>query len=332
MPAKVELLYLSRDQVQALAMPMAEVMTIVEGALREHGLRKVDMPPTIGVLPKANSFIHAMPAYVPAAGAVGCKWVTVYASNLGTDYELTMGLLILNDVEHGAPRCVMDSAHVTALRTGAVTGIAAKYLARGGAELLGIVGAGKMARTSLLAVQEAVPTLRETRVYDIRPEATAAFVAEMQPQVATRIVVVGNAREAVEGCDIVVSATRRLARPEAFIRNDWLKPGGLALPLDSDSAWEAAAVLGMDKFVADDWQNFENQARGKFPMRMFLQGQPKLYAELGEIVSGKVPGREADRERIMSMNKGMGIEDVTVGQRIYERARANGVGTVLPLY
>jgi ornithine cyclodeaminase/alanine dehydrogenase-like protein (mu-crystallin family) len=292
----------------------------------------VDMPPTVGVLPKPGSFIHAMPAYVPQAGAVGCKWVTVYASNIGTGYDLTMGLLILNDVEYGAPRCVMDSAHITALRTGAVTGIGAKYLARSGSQILAVLGAGKMSRMSILAVHQAMPSLRLTRVFDIRPEAAVAFREEMQPQVFSEIIVANSAQEAVEGSDIATSATRRLARPDPFIKNEWLKPGGLALPLDSDSAWEPAAVLGMDKFVADDWANFENQTKGNFPMRMFLHGQPKLYAELGEIVCGKRPGRETERERILNMNKGMGIEDVTVGKRIYEQALERGVGTTLPLY
>lgn len=332
MAAKVDLVYLSRQDVQQISLPMAEVVGIVEDALREHALRKVDMPATIGLLPKSNSFIHAMPAYVPAAGALGCKWVTVYASNIGTDYELTMGLLILNDVEYGAPRCVMDSAHITALRTGATAGVGAKYLARPGSETLAIVGAGKMSRSAILAIHGSVPSLRWTRVYDIRSEAAVAFRDEMQGQLSSEIRLANTAREAVEGSDIAVSATRRLARPEPFIKNEWLKPGGLALPIDSDSAWDPAAVLGMDKFVADDWANFENQAKGNFPMRMFLHGQPALYAELGEIVCGKVPGRESDRERIMDMNKGMGILDVTVGKRVYERAKERGIGTILPLY
>jgi ornithine cyclodeaminase/alanine dehydrogenase-like protein (mu-crystallin family) len=150
--------------------------------------------------------------------------------------------------------------------------------------------------------------------------------------VPSTITVADNAQEAVAGSDIAISATRRLAKPEPFIMNEWLKQGGLALPIDSDSAWEPAAVLGMDKFVADDWANFEHQMRGGFPLGMFPYGQPELYAELGEIVCGKKPGREDPGERIMDMNKGMGMLDVMVGKRIYELALERGVGTVLPLY
>ena len=125
---------------------------------------------------------------------------------------------------------------------------------------------------------------------------------------------------------MAVSATWLLSPPDPQILDEWLKPGALALPIDVTSVWEPQALKRVDKFVTDRWEPLTHFGdSGGFP-----EGLPTLHAELHEIVSGARPGRESDDERIMAMNTGMAIEDMTMAKLAYERARERGLGTRLP--
>ena len=116
------LLYLSYSDVQGLGVTMAEVIEALESAFREKGKGKVEMPPKPGVHPtNPDNFIHAMPAYIPALGSAGVKWVAGYPENYKRGLPYITGLLILNDVETGLPLAVMDWVWITAMRTGAAT-------------------------------------------------------------------------------------------------------------------------------------------------------------------------------------------------------------------
>jgi ornithine cyclodeaminase/alanine dehydrogenase len=322
----VELIYLSRPDIERIGLTMRDTIGLVEPALHEHGLGQVEMPPKPGVHPLPQTFIHAMPAYIPKLGAIGLKWVGCFPDNFQLDLEQTTGVIVMNDPQTGLPLAVMDCSWVTAMRTAAVTAIGAKYLARRDSKVLGIVGAGVQGRTNLIALQEVLPDLNEVRVFDKRPEVIERYIAEMSPQFRGQIAAAKNVEEAVRKSDVVVTATMfYLDRP--FVKTDWFTPGMFAAPLEADYAWEPAAVKLADKFVTDDWEQTRYFAQhGCFP-----EGMPKLHAQLGEIVCGKKPGRERADERIMAMNLGMAIEDVTVGKRLYELALERGIGDRLPL-
>jgi len=310
---------------------MGEIIDRLEIAFREKGHGRVDMPPKPGIHPgppDGDNFIHAMPALIGAMGAAGVKWVSGFPSNPAKGLPYISGLLILNDPETGLPTAVMDATWITAMRTGAATAVAAKVLARPGAAVLGIVGCGVQGRTNLEALAVAVPTLREVRAYDLHPDRAAAYLREMTaryPRLALRIV--GTPREAVGGCDIVVTAGPILSRPQPVIEAAWLAEGALGVPLDYDSYFKPEALAAADRFYTDDTgQLLHTRAGG-----IYFQQVPEVYADLGQVAAGLKDGRRAPGERLLCMTLGIALEDMATAPLVLERAVARGLGTRLPL-
>ncbi len=148
----------------------------------------------------------------------------------------------------------------------------------------------------------------------------------MAKKFGLRIRPVDSPEKAVRGCDIVVTAGPILKNPTPIIEAAWFDNGGFACPLDFDSYWKPQAMHSMDKFCTDDSEQLlYYQSVGYF------RDIPNVYADLGELAAGKKPGRENDRERTMSMNLGLAIEDMSTAIRLYEKAKNRGIGTWLKL-
>lgn len=320
-----DLLYLSRADVERVGLSMAEVIDLVERAFREKGEGFVEVPPKPGLHPAGDAFIHAMPAWLSRLGAAGMKWVSGYPQNQARGLPYITGLIILNDPDTGIPRAVMDCTWITAVRTAAATAVAARYLAREDARVLGILGLGVQGRANLEAVRH-VCDIREVRAYDIVPERRDAYAREMEEAMGIRIIPVDTPRDAVAGCDIVVTAGPILKHPTPVITPDWLSPGVLAIPLDFDSYFTPASMHAVDYFVTDDAAQYLY-----YRQTGYFGGCPDPHADLGEVVVGKKPARTHPSQRIMSMNLGLAIEDMAVAQAVYRRAVDLGLGTALPL-
>jgi ornithine cyclodeaminase/alanine dehydrogenase len=174
----------------------------------------------------------------------------------------------------------------------------------------------------------ALAALREVRAYDLHAERAAAYAREMaasHPRL--RFEPVGTPRDAVAGCDIVVTAGPILTQPRPAIEADWLAEGMLAVPLDYDSYFTPAAMRGADRFYTDDTrQLLETRAGG-----VFFQQIPEIYADLGEVLAGLKDARRSRRERLICMNLGIAMDDMATAPLVLERARALGLGTRLPL-
>ena len=319
---RVKFLYLSREDIAGLNIPMKEVIQAVETSFREHGEKQIQMPPKPGIFPRSHAFIHAMPAYLKRLDLAGMKWVSGYPQARKYGLPYIMGLLILNDAETGAPYCVMECGLVTAMRTGAASAVAAKYLARKDSEIVAIIGCGEQGRWQLRALNE-VLNIKRVKVYDVRKEAMESYVEEMGKELGLEIIPTKTAKDAVVDADVVVTAVSEDAQP--FIMPEWLKEGVLCLPLELVIAYTDEAIHSMDKIIVDDW----NQA--KLHLQVMGRTIPTPYAELGEIVAGKKPGREDDVEKIWDSNYGLATHDMVVGHLIYEKAIKEGVGTQLTL-
>jgi len=319
------LLYLSRGDVEALEIPMAEVIAVVEAALREKGEGTAEMPPKPGVHPGPDAFIHAMPAYLAGLGAAGLKWVSGFPANPERGLPYISGLFILNDAETGLPLAVMDCTWITAVRTGAATAVAAKHLARPDARVAGIVACGVQGRTNLEALACVLP-LERALAYDILPEAARAYAREMGERLGIEVVPVDSAEEAVRGADVVVTSGPIRKDPRPTIPAGWLRPGAFACALDFDSYWTGEAMREVDRFATDDAAQLTY-----YRTVGYFRETPEPYADLGEIVTGRRPGREGAEERTFSMNLGLAIEDVATARLIYERARGAGAGAELEL-
>jgi ornithine cyclodeaminase/alanine dehydrogenase len=320
------ILYLSRADVKAVGLSMAEIVDALEAAFREKGEGRVEMPPKPGIHPgEGDNFIHAMLAYIPSLKSSGVKWVSGFPENHKRGLPYINGLLILNDVETGMPISVMDCVWITAMRTGAATAVAARYLARPESAVVGVLGCGVQGRTNVEALNVLFP-LERVMAYDVNAEAARTYAEEMREHFHLEVTVVNKPKEAVTGCDIVVTAGPILKKPHRTIQAGWLDQGAFASLVDYDSYWHPEAMKEAAKFCTDDVSQLRHyQGVGYF------QEIPTVYADLGELATGKKPGRETQKERTMTANLGIAMDDMATAPLIYQRAIEMGIGTWLPL-
>ncbi|MBI4424660.1 MAG: ornithine cyclodeaminase family protein [Elusimicrobia bacterium] len=318
------LLYLSREDVERVELPMLEIIEALEAMFREKGAGRTEMPPKPGIHPRPDAFIHAMPAYIPAIEAAGLKWVSGYPKNQERGLPYIGGLLILNDPETGLPVSVMDCTWITAKRTGAATALAAKHLARPDSASVGILACGVQGRSNLEALACAF-RLKAVRCFDVRQDVAEAFTRELSEELGLDIQPVCRPEEAVIGLDLVVTSGPILKKPKPVIEAGWLGAGAFASAVDFDSYWKPEALAEVERLATDDRQQFDYYRR-----EGYFEKTPEPYADLGELVAGLKPGRANRFERTLSLNLGLALEDVAVASRIHRRALALGVGTRLP--
>jgi ornithine cyclodeaminase/alanine dehydrogenase len=319
------ILYLSRNDVEAVALSMREMIAILEDMFREKGEGRVEMPPKPGIHTRPDSFIHAMPAYIPGLRSAGMKWVSGYPENQSKGLPYISGLLILNDPDTGLPISVMDCTWITAHRTGAATAVAAKYLARRESASVGIIACGVQGRSNLEALST-IFSIRRVVAYDLYPDIARKFAEEIGLRLQLKIETTSTPKDAVRGMDIVVTSGPILKNPAPVIDRGWLDEGAFACTLDFDSYWKGAAFAEADKIATDDLQQLEYYRK-----EGYFRDTPQPYADLGEIVAGKKPGRVRQQERIITVNLGIALSDMAVAIRIYKRACEQKIGRLLPL-
>jgi ornithine cyclodeaminase/alanine dehydrogenase len=319
------ILYLSRADVEAVALPMTEIIEALEEMFHEKGAGRVEMPPKPGIHTRPDAFIHAMPAYIPALKAAGLKWIAGYPENQARGLPYITGLLVLNDPETGLPLSVMDATWITAQRTGAATAIAARRLARPESATVGIIACGVQGRSNLEALACQFP-IRRVHAYDMHPEISQRFASEMGSRLGIEIEPVLSLRDAVSGPDIVVTSGPILKDPTPAIEAGWLAPGAFASLVDFDSYWQGAALRQADRLATDDHAQMRYYRQSGY-----FKDTPEPYADLGELITGQKPGRERPDERTMTINLGLALEDMATAIRIYHRAKSKGLGVELPL-
>ena len=320
------LLYLSRQDVASAGVSMAEIIDLLEVAFKEKGKHQTEMPPKPGIHPGGgDNFIHAMPAYIPSMKAAGIKWVSGFPDNLKRGVPYINGLLILNDAETGLPISVMDCVWLTGMRTGAATALSARYLARSDSSIVGILGCGVQGRTNFEALNVLFP-LQTVKAFDADKEAARVYAKEIQARFDIHVEIVETPEAAVSGSDIIVTAGPILKKPHATIQAGWMSEGAFASLVDFDSYWHADAMKESAKFCTDDTpQMLHYKTLGYF------QETPSIHADLGELVTGEKPGRETGKEKTMTANLGLAIDDMAVAPLIFKKAREKGIGTWLDL-
>ena len=315
--------YLSRRDVESLGITMAEVVAVVENMFREKGAGRAEMPPKPGIHPADDAFIHAMPGYLPELGAAGVKWISGYPGNREAGLPYISGLLIMNDPDTGLPTAVMDATWITAVRTGAATGVAARHLARPESLVAAILACGVQGRTNVEALRCVLPIDR-VLAYDLDRSAAEEFAAETRDRHGIRVDVTADARDAVRDADVVVTSGPILRHPTPTVRADWLRPGTFVCPLDFDSYLTPEAFARADKLATDDTRQMAHYRTVGYFGRV-----PEPYADLGEIVTGAKPGRESAEEITISVNLGLALEDVALGRVVLQRAQSQDVGVQL---
>ncbi|MFC2095861.1 ornithine cyclodeaminase family protein [Candidatus Bipolaricaulota bacterium] len=319
-----DLLYLSASDVTAVLPEPSELLDLLETMFRHKAEGDAELPPKMGVHPKSNSFIHAMPASVPPMSTAGIKWVSAYPGNAALSLPQVNGLIILNDLNTGLPVAVLDGSVITSARTAAASALAARYLARPESESLGILGCGIQGRSHVRAFATEF-SLARVMAYDVSQDAIRRFATEMADQYGVEVCAAPSPQAAVESCDLVVTSGPITNPPHASIQPGWLQPGGFAVSIDYGSYWHPQALTEMDVLCTDDAAQFaSHQAHG------YLKGVPAIDLELADLVAGTKSGRSDMSERTFACNLGIALEDVVVAKAVVDRARLRRIGTSLP--
>lgn len=320
-------LLLTRADIQSL-LTMKDAMEAVEEAFRQLALGTVEMPqrPVIRV-PEHHGTVLFMPAFIGGMGALGMKVVSVYPDNPQKHNKPTvLGTILLNDPATGEVIAIMDGGFITAMRTGAVSGVATKYMARPDARVAGIFGAGVQARTQLLALAEARPLARAV-VYDVVPAARERFAAEMSTQLGFPVEPVDDPRAAVEGCDIIATATSA-ATP--VFDGHWVAPGTHINGIGSHAPnmRELDTTIILRSRVIVDLRGAALAEAGDLiiPIREGAITADHIVEELGSVVVGQTPGRTSPDEITLFKSEGLAIQDVSVATRVYQMAQERGIG------
>lgn len=293
------MMVLDEAAVRAL-LRMEELIPAMERALADLSSEKV-VQPLRTMLPVAEhgGFLGVMPAY---AGALGVKLVTLYPNNRGVPTH--HAIILLFRPETGEPLASMDGRLITEERTAAVSAIATRYLARPEAAVLALIGSGVQARGHLKALR-LVRDFREVRVWS--PRHAAEFAREFGVRAAT------SAEEAVRGADVVVTATTSRT---PVLRGEWLSPG---------------AHINAIGAPRPDWRELDDEVLRR--ARLYVDSREaalaesgdvraagEIFAELGEVVAGRKPGRQSAEEVTLFKSLGQAVEDVVAAALVYRKA------------
>ena len=327
----IDLTYLNGPDVAALALTDDEILAAVEGGLRAQGLGQTVIEPRVHLVPEtsAKGHFNVLRGVVHPLGVAGVKVVGDFVDNWKHGMPSELAVLNLFDPQTGVPRAILDASSLTDMRTGAMTALGAKHLARKGSRVLGHIGARGTAYWNVRLLDRLFG-FAEIRVHSRRPESRNAFAERLARDLGKPIVPTDDWESCVRGADIVVEASR-LPEPTPMLRTEWIKRGALVVPYGTMSAVELSLSDIMDKFVMDDW----GQARaGPFgALRAHVDSgrlsEKNLHAELGQIVAGLKPGRERDDETNLFWHRGLSLSDIALGAAMLDKAKRLGIGQEL---
>lgn len=375
MDTKIELLFLNEeDMIKAGVLDaghcvdtVGEVMSLLSSGdylmggkeHNDHGMqlifpKKSDIPG----FPLADSRdrrFMSMPAYLGGRfHLAGEKWYGSNGRNAEKGLPRSILMVTLNDVETGQPLAYMSANLLSAMRTGAMPGLAAVHLAKKDAKILALIGAGVVNRTSLMAIMAKLPGIEEVRIKGSSLKSKTAleleaFAKENYPELK-EIKICGSDEEAVRGADIISEAVSVAPHMWPKIKPEWLKPGCLIISsgtIEVDYEYTKKHItkvvdnIGMYEEYINVYQEYDENGKpvsmgtpGMDYVNMITEGAIKKeeVQHLGAIVRGIEPGRTSEDEIIMISLGGMPILDVGWGYECYKKAMENGIGTKLKLW
>jgi alanine dehydrogenase len=324
----IEIHYLNHEHVQALALTDEEILRAVEDSLAAQGRGETTIEPRMHLVPEKDwpGHFNVLRGYVRPLGLAGVKVVGDFYRNYEQGLPSELAVLNLFDPKTGAPVAIIDASDITDMRTGAVTSIGAKHLARKDSKVLGHIGARGTSYWNVRLLDR-IFDFDEIRVHSRRPESRNEFAAKLERDLGKPVRATEDWESCVRGADIVVEASR-LEKPQPMLKTEWIKRGACVIPYGTNSAVELSLTDIMDKMVMDDW----GQAKaGPFgALRAHVDSgrlsEKNLHAELGQIVAGLKPGRESDAETNLFWHRGLSLSDIALGAAMLEKARRMDIG------
>jgi ornithine cyclodeaminase/alanine dehydrogenase-like protein (mu-crystallin family) len=292
--------FVDRKSAAASLPPLLEQIDLAERVYRALARGEVEMPPKIGIHPRGDAFLHAMPAYLRDLDVVAMKWVAGFPDNPARGLPAISGLIVVNDAETGVPLAVLDAAEITASRTAAASGACVRAFAREGWNAVAVLGCGEQGRYHCEVLRALSPRC-EIRAYDP--------VAERARDVCTRAIVVDDPRDAVAGADIVVTAGPILRDPPSPLDERWLEDDMLLLPIDFDFYVSASAVAACDLFLTDDVAQYD-----AYREHGYFRGWRDADASAGDALERRLRGR-----LVVCANLGVGALDAAFAHAVLSR-------------
>jgi ornithine cyclodeaminase len=321
--------YLNALDVEALALTDDEILTAVEAGLAAQGRRETVIEPRMHLIPDPavpGHFNVLRGSFRKPINLAGVKVISDYVDNYKEGLPSEVGLLLLMDSRNGVPKAIIDGSHLTDMRTGAVTAIGAKYLARKNSRVLGHVGARGTAYWNVRLLDRLF-NFEEIRVHSRRPESRNAFATRLSKELGKPVKATSDWCSCVEGADIIVEASR-LREPAAMLKTEWIKKGAFVVPYGTMSAVELSLTDIMSKVIVDDWGQCKSGQFGS--LRAHVEAgklsEATLHAEMCEIVAGRKPGRQHDEETILFWHRGLSLSDIALGHAMLEKATRVGIG------
>ncbi len=331
--------WLGGPDIAQLELDDLEVIAAIEAGLRAQGQGGTVIEPRVHLEPNPafNGHFNVLRGYIAdigsplteSGGLAGVKVVGDYVDNYTRGLRSEMALLNLFCPQTGQPVAVLDASDITDMRTGALTAVGAKYLARKGSKILGHIGARGTAYWNVRLL-DSLFDFDEIRVHSRRPESYEPFAERLSQDLGKPVRATTDWESCVVGADIVVEASR-LSAPQPMLKTDWIKPGAFVVPYGTMSAVELSLTDIMSKLVVDDWGQCKGGKLGS--LRAHVEtgklSEETLHAEMGQVVAGLKPGRENDDETILFWHRGLSLSDIALGHLFLEKARAKGLGTQL---
>ncbi|MDQ4062065.1 MAG: ornithine cyclodeaminase family protein [Pseudomonadota bacterium] len=321
--------YLNGLDIEALELTDDEILAAIEMSLAAQGRGETVIEPRMHLVPdpKVHGHFNVLRGYIAApVNFAGVKIVGDYVDNYKLGLPSEMAILNLFDPASGMPRAILDATAITDMRTGALTAVGAKYLARKDSRVLGHIGARGTAYWNVRLLDRLFG-FDEIRVHSRRPESREAFAERLSRDLGKPVRAVNSWQETVQGADIVVEASR-LLEPEPLLKTEWIKPGAFVVPYGTMSAVELSLTDIMAKLVVDDWGQCRTGQFGS--LRAHVEAgklsEATLHAEMGQIVAGLKPGRERDDETILFWHRGLSLSDIALGHAMLEKAARLGIG------
>jgi ornithine cyclodeaminase/alanine dehydrogenase len=321
-------LLLNRTDVQEV-LTMAKAIDVVEAAFGELARATAEMPPrTVMIDPAVGGWIAYMPAYLKSGGSLGAKAVTVYKDNPEKfGLPTTIGTILVQNNETGEVVAAMDGGYLTAMRTGAVSGVATRHMARADSKIGGVLGAGIQARQQAVAISEAsnVDTILTFSLDEDAPRREFADWVASQTGLDVRL-----ARSGEELCresDILALATTAV---NPIVNADWWKPGAHINAIGSHAPGVReldTATIQRARIICDQLEACMAEAGDlQIPVEEGDYDWSDVAGDLGDVVNGDTPGRISDEELTLFKSVGLAIQDISCADLVYREALANNIG------
>ena len=325
------ILYLSNADVKQV-LDLRRAIEITEQALRDHSEGRViwSTPEDLAIKPEQGWQSWVTGCALATEPVAGFRIRSIKAAGGSRDVSRPprgpRRIMILSDREGGEIRAIVDEDWCHAVRTAAAATVAMRVLARKNAATMAMLGAGDTARAAV-PVMAQVFALKEIRVTSRTPESRQSYAKEVGSAYGLDVRAVESTEEALQGADLVVSAT---TTSTPFVKDAWIGAGTTVYSIGKHQEMESAVYKNADKFVVDSWVHCKNKSDMQRMIKENYLSENDLYAELPELLSGKKPGRQSDKERIFIRAIGLVNQDIAMANAIYQSALVKGIGTRLP--